>query len=350
MIDYPIQIGPESLVQLQKLLQQKDFTKVLVIADENTVEHCYPILQPLLPLHYLCKIPAGEKHKNLGTCIFIWQQMTQAKLDRKSVILNLGGGVIGDMGGFAAGTYKRGISFIQIPTTLLSQVDASVGGKLGIDFQGFKNHIGLFREPEGVFIFPPFLKTLSQRELHSGFAEVIKHHLIGDAAAWKNLSQWTDLQSQDMAALIQHSVDFKARIVAEDPFEHGARKALNFGHTIGHAVETHYLESETPFLHGEAISVGMIAEAYLSHKRGLLSEGERDEIVLFFQRFYDFPPIPESVFGQLFQLARNDKKNQGDTILCTLLNGIGQFEINQAITETDIVEGLMFYNSVAPSH
>jgi 3-dehydroquinate synthase len=349
MIDYPIQIGPSSLVQLQAYLQQAAFTKVMVIADENTAEHCYPILQPYLPLHYLCKIPAGEKHKNLGTCIYIWQQMTNAAFDRKSLLLNLGGGVIGDMGGFVAGTYKRGISFIQIPTTLLAQVDASVGGKLGIDFQGFKNHIGLFREPEGVYIYPAFLNTLPRQELHSGFAEVIKHHLIGDAEAWHILKSADQLSEIDISQLIHHSVQLKAKIVEADPFEQNVRKALNFGHTIGHAVETHFLETEEPLLHGEAIAVGMLTEAYLSNKRGLLSEPERNEIIAFLHKFYAFRTISPELDQQIYQLAQNDKKNQGDKILCTLLKGIGSFAINQEISQADIAEALNFYRITVAS-
>lgn len=346
MIDYPIKIGNQSLEQLKNHLASEDFSQIMVIADENTAEHCYPLLQPFLPPHYLCKIPAGESHKNMGTCIYIWQQMTAAAFDRKGLILNLGGGVIGDMGGFVAGTYKRGIRFIQIPTTLLSQVDASVGGKLGIDFQGFKNHIGLFREPEGVYIYPDFLKTLSQRELHSGFAEVFKHHLIADREAWQKLKLWTTLEGVDMAALIEHSVKVKAKIVEEDPFEHGARKALNFGHTIGHAVESYFLETDTRLFHGEAIAIGMIAESFLSQKAGLLKAEETGEIVAFIKRFYDFWTISEQHFARICRLALNDKKNQSGKILCTFLEGVGQFRINQEISAADIQSGLRFFNQV----
>lgn len=346
MIDYPIKIGEQSLEQLKTHLQSEDFSQIMVIVDENTEEHCYPLLQPHLPQHYLCKIPAGETHKNLGTCIYIWQQMTAAAFDRKGLILNLGGGVIGDMGGFVAGTYKRGIRFIQIPTTLLSQVDASVGGKLGIDFQGFKNHIGLFREPEGVYIYPAFLNTLSQRELHSGFAEVFKHHLIADAEAWQKLKVWTSLEEKDMTALIDHSVKIKAGIVEEDPFEHGARKALNFGHTIGHAVESHFLETDTRLFHGEAIAIGMIAECFLSQKADLLQADDTGEIVAFIKRFYDFWAVGEEHFETICGLALNDKKNQAGKILCTFLEGVGQFRINQEISAADIQAGLRFYNQV----
>ncbi|MEL6843932.1 MAG: 3-dehydroquinate synthase [Bacteroidota bacterium] len=346
MIDYPIKIGDRSLQQLQEHLQSEDFSQIMVIADENTAEHCYPILQAHLPPHYLCKIPAGESHKNLGTCIYIWQQMTAAAFDRKALIINLGGGVIGDMGGFVAGTYKRGMRFIQIPTTLLSQVDASVGGKLGIDFQGFKNHIGLFREPEGVYIYPAFLQTLSKRELHSGFAEVFKHHLIADAEAWQSLKLLDSLDKVNMAELIEHSVKVKAKIVEADPFEHGARKALNFGHTIGHAVESHFLTSETPLLHGEAIAIGMIAESFLSQKAGLLSPDQTGEIVAFIKRFYDFWAIEEKYFEAICGLSLNDKKNQAGKILCTFLEDIGQFRINQKITAEDIAAGLRFFNQI----
>jgi 3-dehydroquinate synthase len=255
----------------------------------------------------------------------------------------LGGGVVGDMGGFVAATYKRGIDFVQIPTTLLAMVDASVGGKLGIDFQGYKNHIGLYREPLGVYIYPPFLDTLPPAELRSGLAEVIKHHLIADAAAWPDLRERRDLAALPLEALIRHSVDIKARIVAADPQEQGLRKALNFGHTIGHALETARLNSEKPLLHGEAIAVGMIAESYLSQQRGLLSEAQLLDVAQYLRQIYPSVGIAPEEYEHLTHLARNDKKNEGGRILCTLLNGIGGVAVNQTITGDDIAASLFYY-------
>ncbi|MEM7370100.1 MAG: 3-dehydroquinate synthase [Bacteroidota bacterium] len=346
MIDYPIQIGDDSLQKLSSKLQESSFSQILVLVDSNTKKNCYPILSPLLPPHQVVEILPGEIHKTLDTCSFIWEKMTQLAFDRKGLVLNLGGGVIGDMGGFVAGTYKRGIDFIQIPTTLLSQVDASVGGKLGIDFQGFKNHIGLFKEPLGVYIYPSFLDTLSDRELRSGFAEVIKHHLIGDAPAWERLQHQKELRQLDFAQLIEHSVQLKSHIVEIDPFEHGLRKALNFGHTIGHAIESFRLEGKNPLLHGEAIAAGMICESYISYQKGLLSEAACTAITDYILSIYDFTPLSSANYEEIFGRMKNDKKNRQGKILCTLLDGIGQVSVNQEIAWQEMESSLNYYQSL----
>ncbi len=343
MQSYPIEIGDQALIALTEWLARLSFSQLLVLADEHTHRHCYPWLQPHLPAHQVHIAPAGERHKTLATCIEIWQAMTDLALDRRTLVLNLGGGVMGDMGGFVAATYKRGIDFVQIPTTLLAMVDASVGGKLGIDFQGYKNHIGLYREPLGVYIYPPFLNTLPPEELRSGFAEVIKHHLIADKEAWPQLREQQDLSALPLEDLIRHSVAIKARIVAADPQERGLRKALNFGHTIGHALETARLASDQPLLHGEAIAVGMVAEAYLSQQHGLLSEIDLFDITQYLQRIYPFVRIDPQAFEHLTHLARNDKKNEGGNILCTLLHGIGGVQVNQVITADEVAASLTYY-------
>lgn len=343
MIDYPIQIGDNSLEKLSLLIQESAFSQILVLVDSNTKKYCYPILSPYLPAHELVEILPGEQYKTLETCQQIWQRMTELAFDRKGIVLNLGGGVIGDMGGFVAGTYKRGIDFIQIPTTLLSQVDASVGGKLGIDFMGYKNHIGLFREPNAVCIYPRFLDTLSDRELRSGFAEVIKHHLIGDGSAWQSLKNQQNLRQQQFDTLIDHSVKLKSHIVEIDPFEHGLRKALNFGHTIGHAIESFRLEGDAPLLHGEAIAAGMICESFLSLKRGLLTDIECEQITAYLLKLYGHHDILPTDFREIYDRMKNDKKNQQGKILCTLLNGIGQVEVNQAIDWEDTEHALTYY-------
>lgn len=347
MTAYPIHIDDNSLKQL---VQDLPDTRLFLLADEQTHTHCYPHVKDLLPVHEVFIIPAGEKYKTLDTCIDIWGRMTELKLDRKSLMLNLGGGVIGDMGGFVASTYKRGIPFIQIPTTLLSQVDASVGGKLGIDFRGFKNHIGVFREPEGVYIYPGFLDTLSDRQLVSGFAEVIKHHLIADASQWENLKKMNELRTADIKSLIAHSVQVKAKIVEEDMLESGPRKALNFGHTIGHAVETYFLNEGKDLLHGEAVALGMIAEAWISKERNMLGEAELEDIAHFVSSFYPVCTVDNSDYEAVYDLSRQDKKNIGDRIMCTLLQGIGNYAVNQAIDREDIFGGLDYYRQFMASH
>lgn len=343
MTDYPIYIGADALEQLGATIASGSWTQILVLTDTETDKHCYPLLIPHLPSHHQLTIAPGEHAKNLESCVDLWQQMTEAQVDRKALMLNLGGGVIGDMGGFVAGTFKRGIDFIQVPTTLLSQVDASVGGKLGIDFQGYKNHIGLFAEPQGVYIWPDFLQTLSDRQLASGLAEVLKHHLIADGPAWQQFFPLRPLRELPIEALIRHSVQIKKDIVEADPFEHGIRKALNFGHTIGHAIESHLLPTEAPLLHGEAIALGMMAEAWISVQRGTLDIEALRQIETVMQ--YYFPDLPhidpkeqEAILARTF----NDKKNRGGKVLCTLLEGLGTASINQALQTEEILGSLAY--------
>jgi len=346
MNSYPIFIGKEALGKLKDLLLTRDYTKILVLCDQHTRRHCYPRLKDQLPAHEVSEIAPGEAYKNLDTCIYLWQAMTMQKMDRHSLVVNLGGGVMGDMGGFVAATYKRGIDFIQVPTTLLSMVDASVGGKLGVDFQGFKNHIGLFQEPQAVVIDPEFLGSLPEEELRSGFAEVIKHHLIADREAWMVLREVDKIRSMDLTELIRHSVQIKQGIVEADPLEKGLRKALNFGHTVGHAIEGHQLEKGAPLLHGEAVALGMIAESWICHQRGLLSEGELGEVQGLIRRLYPPYRMEEDDFEALYARAQNDKKNRGGKVICTLLEGIGQARVNEAISREEFMNSLVYVNVV----
>jgi 3-dehydroquinate synthase len=270
--------------------------------------------------------------------------MTLKQLDRKALMINLGGGVIGDMGGFCASTYKRGIDFIQIPTTLLSQVDASVGGKLGVDFNGLKNHIGVFKEPIAVFINDDFLSTLNSRELRSGYAEIIKHALIADSNKWVKLQSIQSLQEVDWLPLIKESVAIKEYITTTDPTEKGLRKVLNFGHTIGHAIETHYLFiTDKRLLHGEAIAIGMICEAWLAFKKGYLSISDVEEIKSYILNIYPYTSIPlidiEPILTHIYQ----DKKNEGGKLLYSLLNKIGDSNFNIQITYEETKEALLYY-------
>lgn len=299
------------------------YSKIMVILDTNTKKLVYPLLSQYLPKHKWVVIPAGESHKTLETCQIIWQAMTDYELDRHSLVLNIGGGVIGDMGGFCAATYKRGIDFIQIPTTLLSQVDASVGGKLGIDFQGLKNHLGSFQLPTRVFIDSLFLQTLSERELRSGFAEIIKHCLIQDGEAWQTLRR-LDFPALDWTYWIQHSVQIKQQVVQQDPTEKGLRKILNFGHTLGHAVETYFLtQGKKPILHGEAIAVGMIAEAFMAFERKLIDEKALMEIEEFIFSVFGKVSFSSEDIPAILQLTSQDKKNKGREIRFSLLTGLG---------------------------
>ena len=340
-----IEITDEISKTLNTYLVQSGFQKIGVLVDSNTSVHCYPLLETALPEHFIINIASGEKHKDLSTCNGIWEEMTYHQMDRGSLMINLGGGVIGDMGGFCAATYKRGIQFLNIPTTLLAQVDASLGGKLGVDFQGFKNHIGIFKEPAKVIIHSNFLLTLPTAELRSGFAEVIKHALISDQPYWTKI-QSMGLEDQPWNEHIAHSVAAKHQIVLQDPLEKGIRKTLNFGHTVGHAVERHYLHEPDPLLHGEAIAVGMICESYLSSKKKGLQDSYLKEISEYLIQTFGRVAIPQEELNAIAKNALQDKKNQNGQIMCTLLEGIGQATYDTSITLMEIEESLNFYNSL----
>jgi len=313
--------------------------------DENTSAHCLSLIEDCLSNWHKIQIESGETHKTLQTCDFIWKEMTAAGLDRNSLLINLGGGVIGDMGGFCAATYKRGIDFINIPTTLLSQVDASVGGKLGIDFHGFKNHIGLFREPNAILVDTTFLKTLPKRELRSGFAEIIKHSLIASSEQWNKLK----LQSFDeynFSELVVSSAEIKKQVVKEDPLESGKRKILNYGHTIGHAIESYFLETKSRLLHGEAIAIGMICEAFIANEKDLIGDKELQEITRFILGVYNKVSIEENTFEEIIELMSQDKKNKGNKILMALPDGIGRAVWDVDVSISDIKESISFYTSL----
>lgn len=332
---------------LKDLIDKGGYSQISVLTDENTSKYCLPEIMEVLPVNTLqIQVHSGEEHKHLQTCTTIWEALTMEGFDRKSLLINLGGGVITDMGGFCAATYKRGITFINIPTTLLSQVDASVGGKLGVDFNGFKNHIGLFQEPEAVLIDPLFLDTLPEAELRSGYAEVVKHALIADSGHWKKLLE-TNWQEQDWQQIINHSVAIKHRITTEDPTEKGLRKVLNFGHTVGHAVESYFLEpehGEKKLLHGEAVAIGMICETYLSQQKSGLTNAAVKEICQYISNIWPFISIHEKAFELIMDLALQDKKNEKGVINCTLLSQIGEAVINRAINRNEIEKSLNWYN------
>jgi 3-dehydroquinate synthase len=323
-IDYSIWIGENSLSKLDI----STYSKVAILVDENTKRDCLFKL-PQIENALIIEIKSGEEYKNISTCNFIWEQLTINNFDRNALLINLGGGVIGDIGGFCAATYKRGLEFIHIPTTLLAMVDASVGGKLGIDFKGFKNQIGLFNNPKAVFISSEFLETLEESELKSGFAEVVKHALISDNSLWVKIKNtpFTDLDWEDIT---DTSVQIKNKIVLADPFEKGERKKLNFGHTFGHAIESYYLEKRTPISHGEAVFMGMILEAEISD----LSETNKNEIKNYILSNFALPYTPNKTYLHKFLL--NDKKNQNEKINFTLLSGIGNCSIDNLFSINEL--------------
>jgi len=330
--------------ELKHFFKENTFTKIGVLVDENARQHCLPIVENTLPPNYsLIEIKSGEEQKNLDTCAFIWNKLTGLAFDRKSLLINLGGGVIGDMGGFCAATYKRGIAFINIPTTLLAQVDASVGGKLGIDFLGFKNHIGVFQEPKNVFISSKFLQTLDRRELRSGFSEVIKHCLIHDAKKFEEISK-KNLEQQDWADVIRHSVEVKRQVVRKDPHEKGLRKILNFGHTLGHAIETYFMNSGNRILHGEAIAKGMICETWLSEIKCGLKHEENQKVFNYIRTIFNLKPIDPGSFESILALTIQDKKNENNIVMASILDKIGNCLFNIEVTKEEMRKSLEFYN------
>lgn len=345
--DYPIFVGT-IWDEFNSFLDQNEYSKIAILVDDNTKKHCLPILLEKSAINrpILIEIGSGEIYKNIDTCSRIWKDMMDQGMDRKSLCINLGGGVIGDMGGFCAATFKRGIDFIQIPTTLLSQVDSSIGGKLGIDFADVKNSVGLFKNPKAVFIDPVWLETLPYRELRSGFAEVIKHSLIHDASQWATLSRIKKLDEVDWSEIIVPSLMIKKRVVEKDPFENNIRKTLNFGHTIGHAVESHALHSSNPFLHGEAIAIGMICESYLSNKITELPDADLASIKDFILSHYGHTQLKVDSFPFLIHLMTKDKKNEKNEINFTMLPQIGVSTINQTCSHELIRESMQFFNDL----
>ena len=338
-----VKIAPIS-ESLATFFAQNDYSHIAILVDEFTNKYCLPIIQDLLPTNFTkILIKSGEHHKNLATCERVWDRMTQANMDRHSLLVNLGGGVIGDLGGFCASTYKRGIDFIQIPTTLLAQVDASVGGKLGIDFHGLKNHIGVFQLPKTVLIDPKFIDTLSIQQKKSGFAEIIKHCLIRDAQEW-NLIRQQSFEELDLSKLIAHSVAIKEAVVLEDPKEAGLRKILNFGHTLGHAIETYLLDKgKRKILHGEAIAIGMIVEAFISHQRDLISLQELEEIESYLFENYGRVKLHAEEISKIISLTAQDKKNKGKEIRFSLLTGIGDCGYDIPVSTSEMKKAIQYY-------
>lgn len=335
----------------REFITQKKYTSVFILADENTRHHCLPVITSQLKGidHTLIVIPAGEKEKNIDTCNIIWQSLIDHNAGRKSLLINLGGGVIGDMGGFVASTFKRGMEFINIPTTLLSQVDASVGGKLGIDFSGMKNIIGVFNNPAAIFISTDFLSTLPFEQLRSGFAEVLKHALIFDKNYWAEVKH-LDIRDPAVAwpEIVAKSVEIKRKVVLDDMYESGVRKILNFGHTIGHAIEAYSLGHDpSSLLHGEAIAIGMICEAYLAHKTEQLSTAEMREVTETLLHYFPEYPLMQADHQELLQIMKHDKKNAGELISFSLIYEIGECDFDKNVPVQLIKESFEYYASVS---
>jgi len=342
---YSIYFNDQGYESLNSILKKEKYSSIFILVDEHTNEYCLPNFLPNLATDIsieIIEIEAGEELKNITTCVEIWSILSELGADRKSLILNLGGGVITDIGGFVASTFKRGIDFINVPTTLLGMVDASIGGKNGVDLGTLKNQIGVINVPKMLLIDTAFLETLSQREMRSGLAEMLKHGLIYDKNYWEQFLNLSDIDFADFNALIYRSIEIKNEIVKQDPTENGIRKALNFGHTLGHAIESHFLNSENPLLHGEAIAIGMILESYISMKKGLLSNEEFHQIKYTLTDIYEPYNFDENDLESIQKLLIHDKKNEYGKVQFALLNSIGNTAINQTV-ENELIT-LSFVN------
>lgn len=350
-IDYSVFVSTDISKEINLFLKgtKNKYSKLFILVDENTIQHCYPQLVEKIGAFKeaeIFEIESGEENKTIEVCIQLWEALSEYKADRNSLFVNLGGGVISDLGGFVASTFKRGIDFINIPTTLLSQVDASVGGKAGVDLNSLKNEIGVYNNPKAVFINSDFINTLHIRHIQSGFAEIIKHALIFDANYWQQLLSFDFLESDSLDSLIIKSISIKNKIVLDDPKEKNIRKFLNFGHTIGHAIETFSLESgsQKHLLHGEAVAIGLICESYISHKAGKLKKVELDEITNFILKNFKAVVIDKMDSHRLIELMKHDKKNVKGEINFSLLSSIGKCEINKKADADLIVESLNYYS------
>lgn len=344
---YPIHFEEKGYNELTSLVSEKDYSSVFILVDDNTLDCCYPRFMQLFatdkPIEVI-QIDAGEVHKNIETCMGVWNVMTELGADRKSLLITLGGGVITDLGGFVASTFKRGIDFVNIPTTLLSMVDASVGGKTGVDLGVLKNQIGVFANPELIIIDPEYLHTVTPREIRSGTAEIIKYGMTHDIRLFNEIK---DNDKLNIVDLIHRSIEIKNEVVLEDPKEQGVRKVLNWGHTIGHGVESYFLENpkKEALTHGEAIAIGMVCEAYLSSKVLGFSEDKVFEIKDAIIKIYGKVGLLEEDFQPILELMKHDKKNIGGEINFVLLNDYEDFKINSKASDELIKESLQFYNS-----
>ena len=349
--DYSIFIDSIS-ENLETFLQQKKFEKAkfYILVDENSHQLCLPHLMNHISAFAnaeIIEIESGEQNKTIETCIDLWSTLNELEADRNAIIINLGGGVITDMGGFVAATYLRGIGFINIPTTLLAQVDASIGGKVGVNQDTIKNKIGLFVHPLAVFIDTNFLITLPKKQILSGMGEIIKHALIADKKLWQKIKNIKFDDLNKLKSIINKSLEIKNAIVKIDAKEKNLRKKLNFGHTIGHALESFSMEDKSKvLLHGEAIAIGMICESYLSYKNKLISKTTLTEISAFIFSLFNRYKLKTSEFHKIIELMKFDKKNESGILNFTLLAGLGLAVVNQQATTDSILESLDYYCSL----
>lgn len=337
--------------QLEHVVNKMNPGSLFIIVDENTAKLCLGYFKTRFNAAVnfsVIQIPPGEKHKNIHTCISVWEELSRKGADRNSLVINLGGGVVTDLGGFAAATFMRGIPFINIPTSLLAMVDASVGGKTGVDLNLIKNQIGTITLPEMVLIDTEFLKTLPERQIVSGFAEMIKHAIIDGKESWEKIRQIPIGEIPRNEKLISESIAIKERIVKEDPTEKGIRKILNFGHSLGHAIETHFLSGNnySSVLHGEAIAAGMVLASFISYESGILKPEVLDEITSFIVSVYPKLIFEDDDIKNIINLMAFDKKNRNGEVLFVLPEDIGRFRMNCKADNNLVIRSFTYYRNI----
>lgn len=346
---YSIYFNEEGYRSLNQLIEELQPTKIGLITDYNTSNFCKAILISKMVrgaevIEF--SIPPGEENKNLDSCLTLWRKFTEFNLDRKSILINLGGGVVTDLGGFVASTFLRGISFINIPTSLLAMVDASIGGKTGIDLGVLKNQIGVMASPKMVLIDFNFLKTLPNQHFNSGIAEVLKHGLIHSERFWKKITKnKITVETDELSSIIYKSIQIKNKIVSEDYYETGLRKSLNFGHTLGHAIESYSLSQKKikPLLHGEAIAIGLVLEGYLSSKYLGFSIDFVFEIKSVVKKYYNTIEFDNESIIDIISYLIYDKKNNNEQVNFVLLKDFGEIVLDIQVTENSIREAFNFY-------
>ncbi|WP_179019428.1 3-dehydroquinate synthase [Winogradskyella forsetii] len=346
-----VYFNSEVYTELNNYIKTTKPSKIFILVDTNTHDYCLPKFLERVESGEIAvevmEMPNGEEHKTIDICTGVWEALSEYNADRKSLLINLGGGVVTDLGGFVASTYMRGIPYINIPTSLLAMVDASVGGKTGVDLGALKNQIGVINEGKIVGIDTSFLDTLPQNEMVSGFAEMLKHGLIYNKEYWNILTHLENLDISDLDRLIYDSVIIKNKVVTEDPREQGLRKILNFGHTLGHAIESYFLEhaDKTPLLHGEAIAIGMLLETYLSTKICGLSQEELDIIHTGILKTFSKVEITKQDQKVIIDLLQYDKKNSHGVVKFVLLEAIGKPKLDCVVSNTLILEAFDYYAS-----
>ena len=346
---YAVHFNETGYKMLNDYLKDNRFSKLFIIVDNNTHTYCLPHFMSKLETDLNCEIieiEAGETNKNIDTCVGVWNALSDLGADRKSLIINVGGGVVTDLGGFVACTFKRGLKYINVPTSLLAMVDASVGGKTGVDLGALKNQVGVISSGDMVIVDTSFLDTLPQNHLKSGLAEMLKHGLIYDISYWNKFSNLNLLTLSDLDDLIHQSVQIKNKIVTEDPLEHGLRKTLNFGHTLGHAIESYFLREtgKVELLHGEAIAIGMIMEAFISSELLGFPKEDLKTIKETFLKIFNKVIIKTSDHDPIIDLLKYDKKNEHGNINFVLLENIGVPKIDCLVENELIIKAFDYYN------